>query len=188
MLSGLLHRPASTRVSRRSSSFRPALDSLEGRVVTDAKMAGVLVGPVADHAVSRPVPVEVAPMSMTSHAAFSIVKQADQNGWYQYTAISITNRSTATINFSLEWGNGPWKSYTLKPGYQQLYYIGALNQTATISFDKSFAAGFQEQRYKLTGNNASFPPGLYLTTPIPSFSQGRAYTFQNVSGGVQLYS
>jgi hypothetical protein len=167
--------------------FQPTMTNLEGRCMADAKVVGAMMLPAGGPIVARPIPVEVAPVSMTGQVALPVAKLSAVSG-YQYTAISITNRSTATITFNLEWGNGAWTRYTLKPGYQQLYYIGALNQTATISYDKSFAPGFQEQRYKLTGNNVAFPPGFYLVTPTPSFSQGRAYTFKNVPGGVQLYS
>ena len=63
-----------------------------------------------------------------------------------------------------------------------------MNQKATISYDKIFSPGFQEQRYALTGNNVAFPAGFYLVQPTPSLSSGRAYTFKGVSNGVQLYS
>jgi hypothetical protein len=63
-----------------------------------------------------------------------------------------------------------------------------LNQTATISYDRSFAKGYQNQEYKLTGTTVTFPVGFYLVTPTPSYGAGHHYTFGNVSGGVQLYS
>jgi hypothetical protein len=171
----------------KKTRFQPAVTGLENRWMADAKMVGALITPVGDAPVARPVPVEVAPLSMATQPRLAVAAQSATAG-YQYTAITIINRSTATITYNFEWGNGAWKTITLKPGYEELHYIPGLNQTATIDFDKVYSPGYQDQRYRLTGNNVSFPAGYYLVQPTPSFSSGRAYTFQNVPGGVQLYS
>jgi hypothetical protein len=171
----------------KKTRFQPAMISLEGRCMADAKMVGALIAHAGGATVARPVPVEVAPLSMAGQAGLPVAKPSAVSG-YQYTAITITNSSTARITYNFQWGNGTWTSYTLTPGQQRVHYISALNQTATISYDKSFAPGLQEQRYKLAGNNVTFPPGFYLVQPTPSFSSGRAYTFKGVPNGVQLYS
>ena len=155
--------------------------------MADAKMVGALIAPVGPAAVARPVPVEVAPLSMAGQVSLAVARPSATSP-FQYSAITIINRSTAKITYNFEWGNGAWTSYTLTPGQERVHYISALNQTATISYDKVFSPGYQVQQYKLPGNNVTIPAGLYLVQPTPSVSSGRAYTFKNVSNGVQLYS
>ena len=107
---------------------------------------------------------------------------------YQYTAITLKNSTKSTVNYSFQWSNGSWTNYSLAANQQRVHYIRALNQSATISFDKSFAAGVQEQRYSLAGRNIVRSSGYYLVEPTPTVGEGKLYTFKSVSNGVQLYS
>jgi hypothetical protein len=107
---------------------------------------------------------------------------------FTYTAITLSNPTTATIGYKFMWPNGTWTNYTLTAGQRRVHYINGLNQAATIAFDKSFSAGYQEQRYSLTGRNVTRAAGLYLVEPVPTVAEGRLYTFQRVTNGVQLYS
>jgi len=163
------------------------VESLEGRVLADAKMPVVIPAAVANLAVIRPA-VDHVPQVMTSLAAAVQTKAAATNAGFQYTAFTIDNNSNATVAYSIKWGNGSWTNYTIAPHKSRTHYIGGLNQKATISYDKSFVSSYQEQQYQLTGSNISYPAGFYLTTPTPSLGAGHHYAFGNVSGGVQLYS
>jgi hypothetical protein len=180
----LYRRPTNT---RSKNTFRPAMSSLEGRCMADAKMVGALIAHADSAVVARPVPVEVARLDAADQASLPVARPAAASA-YHYTAITIKNRSTATITYYFEWGTGRWDRYTLAPGQQHVHYTPALNQTLTISYDKVFSPAYQEQRYKLVGNNVTFPPGFYLVQPTPSVGSGRQYTFKNVPNGVQLYS
>lgn len=166
---------------------RPAIVDLEGRVMADAKMVGPLAGPVDDRAVIRPVPVEVARMSLAGPSATSAAQPAAVSR-YQYTAVTIKNSYSGTLNYSFRWGNGTSTNYSLPAGQQRVHYIRALNQVATIAYDKSFASGVQEQRYTLAGRNIVRGSGFYLVEPTPSVGEGKLYTLKGVFNGVQLYS
>lgn len=107
---------------------------------------------------------------------------------HQYTAITIRNNTTGTVNYSYRWTNGTWKSFSLAPGQSRVHFIRSLSRTAQLSYDRSFASGIQEQRYTLTGNNIVRPDAFYLREATPGISEGRLYTFGRVTGGIQLYS
>ena len=171
----------------KKSRVRPAVVELEGRVMADAKMVGAFVGAVNDLAVSRPVPVEFTRLSLASSSAIQAVKAAAVSS-YQFTAVTIKNSSTATLTYNFRWGNGATTNYSLPPGLQRVHYIRSLNQVATITYDKSFATGFQEQHYTLAGKNIVRLAGFYLVEPTPTVAEGRLYTFKGVPNGVQLYS
>ena len=170
---------------------RLTVENLEGRVLADAKMPFVMPTPVTNLAVVHTAAFQ-APQITTGLTAAVQTNAATlatpASASYQYTAFTIDNNSSATVAYSIKWGNGSWKSYTLAPHKSLTHYISGLNQKATISYDKSFAPGYQEQQYQLTGSNITYPAGFYLLTPTPPAGAGRHYSFGNVSGGVQLYS
>ncbi len=167
------------------------LESLEGRVLADAKMPIAMPAALGNAALVRTVndPAPQIANGLSSAATpMHAAPMSAANSGYQYTAFTIVNNSNATVAYSIEWGNGSWTSFTIAPHQERTHWFPALNEKATISYDKSFAAGYQDQRYTLTGTNITFPAGFYLVQPTPSLGSGHQYTFGNVSGGVQLYS
>ena len=172
---------------KKKNRARPTLVNLEGRVMADAKMVGAFAGAVGNHVALHPVAVEVSPMSFAGPSTTPAIKSAAQST-FQYTAITIRNSTKGTVNYSFWWGNGTSTKYALTPGQSRVNYISALNRAATISYDKSFAPGIQEQRYVLAGKNISRCAGFYLVEPTPTVGEGKLYTFKSVSNGVQLYS
>jgi hypothetical protein len=161
------------------------LEGLEGRVLADAKMPVVMPPAMGNVAV---VQTAISHGHQLLAGPKAVVSPKSVNSGFQFTALTIVNNSNATVAYSIKWGNGNWTSYTLAPHYQRTHYIAGLNQSATISYDKSFAAGYQAQQYVLPGTNITFPAGFYLVDPTPSVGSGHHYTFANVSGGVQLYA
>jgi hypothetical protein len=170
---------------------RLGVEALEDRVLADAKLP-IMPAALGNLAVVRTAVAPVSQVLTDMTAAVIPAKAAtaakDASAGWMYTAFTLINNSNATVAYSIKWGAGSWTSYTLAPHQGRTQYIGGLNQTATISYDKSFAPGYQDQEYTLTGTNITFPAGFYLTTPTPSYGAGTHYTFGNVSGGVQLYS
>lgn len=164
---------------------RLGLEDLEGRELADAKPLGIVAAPLGTAAVSR---TEATNPNVVRPASPSPLGAAIAPGSYVYTAFTIKNTTGGTVNFSISWGNGPAKNYSLPAGYEQTYYIGGLNQVATLHYDKSFAAGYQDQSYSLPGQNIVYPPGFYLVQPTPGLGAGKLYTFASVPNGVQLYS
>jgi hypothetical protein len=172
---------------KNKNRVRPVLADLEGRVMADAKSVGALAGALVGHAVTRPVPVEIARPSSVG-LSVTLAPRASAVSSFQYTAVTIKNGTNGTVNYSFRWGNGVWTKYALTGGQQRVHYIRALNQVAAIDFDKSFATGVQHQQYSLPGKNIVRGRGLYLVEPTPSVGEGKLYTFRGVSNGVQLYS
>ncbi|MEI8376088.1 MAG: hypothetical protein WCJ35_24985 [Planctomycetota bacterium] len=179
--------------SRRLCGF----EALESRTVMSASPVAALARLPSPNNLVVPtaaLTATAAPLAAASSASVTrasvsagVALHTASAGW-QYTAFSVVNNSTATVAYSIKWGNGSWTKFTLVPHSTRTHYIQTPNQTATISYDKSFASGYQEQQYRLTGTNITFPPGFYLVAPTPAFGAGKHYTFGNISGGVRLYS
>jgi len=168
------------------------MESLERREVPAvfAGLAASLPSPLA----TQPVAFHVGQVSVASPTAVAAAPMAvaaapmAATSAFQYTAVTIKNSTNGTVNYSFEWGNGAWTKYSLSPGQLRVHYIRALKQVATISYDKSFAPGIQEQRYTLAGKSITRTPGFYLVEPTPTIGEGQLYTFKGVFNGVQLYS
>jgi hypothetical protein len=163
------------------------VEGLEGRLLADAKVPFAVPTSLGNFAVARTL-VNQNPQVITDITPATQLKTASASAGFQYTAFTIVNNSTATVAYSIKWGNGNWTSYALAAHQSRTHYIAALNQSATISYDKSFAPGYQDQEYHLSGTNITFPTGFYLVQPTPSVGAGHHYTFGNVPGGVQMYS
>jgi hypothetical protein len=168
-------------------AFRPdALDRLESReVLSTSSLIQHVANPAQVFLPQTPVTNPHQAILNGGTQAAAVTSAASP---YQYSVVSIKNSTSNPVHFSLRFGSGPWANFTLNPGQERAYYVHGLNQVATISFDKSFAPGFQEQRYSLASRNVVFPPGFYLVDPTPSAGSGKLYTFKGVPNGVQLYA
>jgi hypothetical protein len=99
------------------SRLRLTVEELEGRLLADAKLP-VMPAALSNFAVVRtgvtPVPqVLIDPVTAAPSKAAALTTAASAG--YKYTAFTIVNNSSVSVNYSIEWGNGGWKSYTLAP-------------------------------------------------------------------------
>jgi hypothetical protein len=158
-------------MTRRSKvTSRPRLESLDGRELPSASPAGLVLTPTLP-AVHAPMPVAPTAADLGGVKAASTVFDAT----YTVSVVTIQNRTTNPVNFSLLWPGTSWKAYTLKPGETRLYYIKGSNLTAQIDFDWSYKPGFQDQRYSLASKN--FTAGGFAGLLPSHTTDGRQYYF-----------
>lgn len=149
---------------------RLSLEDLEGRTLADAKVLGAVAAPLGE-AVVRTASVQASSIGFDMPITYSVV--------------TLKNTTTATIGMKFSWDGVHWSSHTLTPGQTWFYWTAKPNVTGQISFDKSFATGYQEQKYSLPSKN--FVGGGFADI-MPQASNGKIYTFKGVLNGVQLYS
>jgi hypothetical protein len=103
-----------------------------------------------------------------------------------YSAVTLKNNSKATIAYKISWPGVAEKSYTLKPGQSRVHWLDRSNTTARITYDKSFATGYQAQKYSLPSRD--FVGGGFAGL-LPKTKDGALYVFKYNSAhtGVQLY-
>ena len=98
------------------------------------------------------------------------------------SVVSIENRSQGTINYSLQWPGTSMQSFTVPAGTTRWHWVGGSRVNATISFDKSYLPGYQEQRYTL--------PSLDFFGSQPQLRDAKPYCFSPAANGtgVDLHS
>ena len=108
----------------KKTRFRPTMIRMEDRCMADAKMVGALDRPPQAAVAGRPVPVEVAPLSMAGQVSLAVARPAATAVRISTPPSTIINRSTAKITYNFEWGNGAWTSYTShRFGQERVHYI-----------------------------------------------------------------
>ncbi len=168
---------------------RPCLESLESRELLDAGGLTHLTAPIVPAAhlsTLTPAPLQVIHANPTAPTQSVRAPGAGFDETILYSAVTLRNTTNATIAYSFYWPGAGWKSYTLGPHQSRVHYIDSANLTAQISYDRSFAAGYQDQRYNLPSEN--FVGGGFAGL-TPQVGNGSVYSFyytQNHSG-VQLY-
>src|SRR5690242_12300873 len=100
----------------RNNRVRLTVESLEGRLLADAKMPVVVPAAAANLAVVHTA-VDSVSQVITGLPAATQTKSAAAataaNAGFAYTAFTIDNNSNATVGYSIKWGNGGWTSYTI---------------------------------------------------------------------------
>lgn len=154
--------------------FRTRLrfEDLEGRALPDATMPAP---PVAAAATTANVEAN-APASPQVAATVGVLAR--------YSVVVIRNSSDRAVSYRIDWG-GTTTWTTVQPGKERVHWIQLPNRVAHILYDKSFAAGFQEQKYNLPANNFATTSGK-----APPASAGKVYSFfvRPDGSGIQLYA
>jgi hypothetical protein len=103
-----------------------------------------------------------------------------------YSAVTLRNTTNATIAYKISWPGVASKSYTLMAGKSRVHWIDDPNITAKITYDKSFAAGYQSQTYSLPSRNYV---GGGFAGLLPQIKHGMPYVFKYTAAktGVQLF-
>ena len=98
--------------------------------------------------------------------------------------IELKNDSSINVGLQFRWNSSSaWTNYTINAGHYELLWINNSSSLAPqVQFDQSVLPGWQNKLYNLgyftyTGNGGT-----------PPTSAARLYDFQNVAGGVDLYS
>jgi hypothetical protein len=97
--------------------------------------------------------------------------------------IEIRNSSSLNVSMQFRWNSSSaWSSLTLAAGHYEKYWINSSSSLSPqIQFDQSVLPGWQGKTYSLSYFT-------YTGGGTPPNSAARLYAFQNVPGGVDLYS
>src|SRR5262249_55523871 len=67
-----------------------------------------------------------------------------------YSTVTIRNQTASPVNYYIMWPGGSWQLFTVAANSSRIHWMAGQGLTAKISFDRSFASGYQEQTYNLT--------------------------------------
>lgn len=97
--------------------------------------------------------------------------------------IQIRNASSLNVGISFRWtASGSWQNYTIPAGGSRMFWNNVSSSLKPqIRFDQSVLPGNQSKTYSLSYFT-------YAGGGTPPASAARVYQFQNVPGGVNLYS
>lgn len=146
---------------RTRQRFRPGLERVEERLALNG----------------APMVPAVAQAAIVHRAGLVRATAVNQ------AVIQIKNTSSLNVAFSFRWSSSSsWQNYTIPAGGSRMFWINASSSLKPqITFDQSVLPGNQAKTYSLS----------YFTYPgggTPPSSAARLYQFQNISGGVDLYS
>jgi len=148
----------------RKMQLVPQVDGMEKRLLLN----GSPVASPQSHVVSPGV-----------HASSITAKSVTQ------AVVDFRNTSNLNVSFQFRWNSTAAYSATvvLKPGDTKYFWATNSSSLAPqVRFDQSVLPGWQEKSYTLSSftyvNNGGDPP----------FRAGKLYEFQNVPGGVNLFS
>jgi hypothetical protein len=69
------------------------------------------------------------------------------------SVITLRNMTRSAFPVLVAWAGGTWQSLTLQPGQSQFLVAAGANRVASIRFDGSAAAGYQEARFNLASKD-----------------------------------
>ncbi len=141
--------------------FVPQVDGIEKRLLMTTNLAVVPVAVAATQGVHA--------SAITASAVTQYV-------------IEFKNASSITVGYQFRWNSSSnWTNGTLKPGASYYYWTSSSSISPQVTFDQSILPGWQAKTYSLTAF-------AYTGSGTPPVSAAKVYQFQNVAGGVNLYS
>ncbi|MFO0959357.1 MAG: hypothetical protein U0800_18310 [Isosphaeraceae bacterium] len=116
---------------------------------------------------------------MMAHAQASLVRAQAVS----QAVVQIQNTSSLNVAMSFRWtSSASWQNYTIPAGGSRMFWINdSSSLRPQIQFDQSVLPGNQNKLYSLSYFT-------YSGGGTPPASAARVYRFQNVAGGVDLYS
>ena len=173
---------------RTKKRFQPQMESIERRLVLTANP---IIQPLAFHAA---IAAQGTLSGMMTHPASSASATLTQPALAHdlvtrgltvtQAVIELNNASSLSVGLQFRWNSSSaWSNVTIAPGHYQLFWINNSSSLAPqVQFDQSVLPGWQNKLYSL---------GYYTYTGsggTPPVSAARLYQFQNVSGGIDLFS
>jgi len=123
---------------------RPQVEGLERRELLSAAPTLLKPAPLAAAQArvltADPVLIDYGPHVRSTMSAATTV----------YSTVTIRNQTASPVNYYLMWPGGSWQAFTVAANSSRIHWMAGQNLTAKISFDRSFASGYQEQTYNLT--------------------------------------
>lgn len=184
MLGTLNNRFASQDISaRRPAKACLKVENLEGREMLDAKMMSAVLPAAAE---MRRV-AQVQPMQIDYGTALQAAPAT--SGSYYYNAVptsvvTIRNPTANRVNYYIMWPGTGWTQFSVEAYSSRMHWTAGSNKVASISFDKSFAAGYQKQTYNLTSRDFA---ATAWTTPKYN-TDGMQYYFKANRYGLGLFA
>jgi hypothetical protein len=163
---------------------RPQIESLERREMLDAKLptlsAVALAAAQTRVATSQPMQIDygTALSATASHPTATMTTV--------YSTVTIRNQTASNVSYYIAWPGVAKQLYTVKANSSMIHWMNGSNVTATISFDYSFANGYQDQTYNLTSRDFA---GSSSMKPSQN-ADGMQYYFtrNSANNGLCLYA
>jgi hypothetical protein len=165
---------------------RPQIEALERRELLDAKLPALnaVALATAQTRVMTSSPMQIdygtalhAP-GATPTATMTTI----------YSTVTIRNQTPSRVSYYISWPGSQQQLFTVEANSSMIHWMTGSNVAATISFDKSFATGYQDQTYNLTTRD--FAGGGALSLRPSRNTDGMQYYFtrNSTNTGLNLYA